>query len=87
MPQRSRPGSNPGSPPSSALQWFPGQAGGPAAAVQGLFEALMDEPKMLPKYYASQLESRSKHRVIADYIASMSDRYAMSLYNEVFGLS
>ena len=56
-------------------------------AVQGLFEALMEEPKMLPKYYASQLETRSKHRVIADYIASMSDRYAMSLYNEVFGLN
>lgn len=56
-------------------------------AVQGLCDALMDEPKMLPKYYASQLDSRSKHRVVADYIASMSDRFAMSLYNEVFGLS
>jgi dGTPase len=56
-------------------------------AVQGLLEALMEEPKMLPKYYALQLETRSKHRVIADYIASMSDRYAMSLYNEVFGLN
>lgn len=55
-------------------------------AVQGLFEALMDEPKMLPKYYLLQLESRSKHRVISDYIASMSDRYAMSLYKEVYGL-
>ncbi len=56
-------------------------------AVQGMFEALMEEPKMLPKYYALQLQTRSKHRVIADYIASMSDRYAMSLYNEVFGLN
>ena len=55
-------------------------------AVQGLFDALMDEPKMLPKYYAMQLEKRSQHRVIADYIASMSDRFAMTLYNEVFGL-
>lgn len=56
-------------------------------AVQGLFDALMEEPKILPKYYVLQLEKRSKHRVIADYIASMSDRYAMSLYNEVFGLN
>ncbi len=54
-------------------------------AVQGLFDALMDEPKMLPKYYALQLEARSKHRVIADYIASLSDRSAMQLYNEIFG--
>lgn len=54
-------------------------------AVQGLFEALMDEEKMLPKYYALQLNSRSKHRVIADYIASLSDRGAIKLYNEIFG--
>ncbi len=54
-------------------------------AVSGLFEALMEEPKMLPKYYALQLQTRSKHRVIADYIASLSDRAAMQLYNEIFG--
>ncbi len=54
-------------------------------AVEGLFTALMEEPKMLPNYYASQLASRNKHRVIADYIASLSDRSAMSLYNEIYG--
>ena len=36
-------------------------------------------------YYAKQLEIRDKHRVIADYMASMSDRFAMSLFNEVYG--
>jgi len=54
-------------------------------AVDGLFDALMDEPKMLPNYFAQQLEIRSKHRVIADYIASLSDRSAMQLYNEIYG--
>ena len=54
-------------------------------AIRGLFEALSEEPKMLPKYYAKQLEIRDKHRVIADYMASMSDRFAMSLFNEVYG--
>ena len=54
-------------------------------AVQGLFNALMDEPKMLPKYFLQQLDKRSKHRVIADYIASLSDRSAMQLYNEIYG--
>jgi len=54
-------------------------------AVIGLFNALMEEPKMLPRYYVEQLERRNKHRVIADYIASMSDRYAMKLYNELYG--
>ena len=54
-------------------------------AIIGLFNALMDEPKMLPRYYASQLETRRKHRVIADYMASMSDRFAMQFYNELYG--
>ncbi|MBN2870064.1 MAG: deoxyguanosinetriphosphate triphosphohydrolase [Campylobacterales bacterium] len=54
-------------------------------AIRGVFEALMEEPKMLPPYYLQQLELRNKHRVISDYIASMSDRYAMKLYNELYG--
>ncbi|MEA3372651.1 MAG: deoxyguanosinetriphosphate triphosphohydrolase [Campylobacterota bacterium] len=54
-------------------------------AIKGLFSALMEEPKMLPKYYARQLEERNKHRVIADYMASMSDRFAMELFREVYG--
>jgi dGTPase len=45
----------------------------------------MNEPKMLPPYYLKQLNLRNKHRVIADYIASMSDRGAMELYNELYG--
>ena len=40
---------------------------------------------MLPKFYRKQLEHRNKHRVIADYIASMSDRYALDFYNEMYG--
>lgn len=54
-------------------------------AIIGLFEAFLDEPKMLSSYYAKQLEHRNKHRVIADYMASMSDRYAMRLFKEVYG--
>ncbi len=54
-------------------------------AVEGLFTALMDEPKMLPSYYTMQLDIRAKHRVIADYIASLSDRSAMGLYHEIYG--
>jgi len=54
-------------------------------AIKGLFNALMEEPKMLPPYYLKQLDVRNKHRVISDYIASMSDRYAMQLFNELYG--
>lgn len=54
-------------------------------AIKGLYNALMEEEKMLPDFYYNQLEYRKKHRVVADYIASMSDRYAFSFYNEMYG--
>ncbi len=54
-------------------------------AVKGIYHALMEQEKMLPKFYYKQLDTRKKHRVIADYIASMSDRYALSFYNEIYG--
>lgn len=54
-------------------------------AIKGLYRGLMEEEKMLPKFYRKQLEHRNKHRVIADYIASMSDRYALDFYNEMYG--
>jgi dGTPase len=54
-------------------------------AIKGLYEGLMEEEKMLPDFYYKQLGTRNKHRVIADYIASMSDRYALSFYNEMYG--
>ena len=54
-------------------------------AIRGLYDALSDEPKMLPHYFRQQLDKRALHRVVADYIASMSDRFALSLYNELYG--
>ena len=54
-------------------------------AVKGLYKGLMEEEKMLPKFYYQQLQTRNKHRVVADYIASMSDRYALNFFNEMYG--
>ena len=54
-------------------------------AVNGLYKALMDDTNMLPEYYKNLLHVRNKHRVVADYIASMSDRYAIKLHNELYG--
>ena len=54
-------------------------------AIKGLYKGLMEEDKMLPRFYYDQLNSRKKHRVVADYIASLSDRYALNLYNEMYG--
>ena len=54
-------------------------------AIKGLYSGLMEEEKMLPEYYYKQLDVRSKHRVVADYIATMSDRHALSCHNEMYG--
>lgn len=54
-------------------------------AIKGLYSALMEEEKMLPKFYYEQLGTREKHRVVADCIAHMSDRHALSFYNEMYG--
>ncbi len=54
-------------------------------AVEGLYKALMRRPKLLSTYYYEQLKRRPKHRVVADFIAGMSDRYAFELYNEIYG--
>ena len=56
-----------------------------AKAIEGLYSALMQQPKMLPSEYAKALKKRPKHRVVADYIAGMSDRYALGLFNEIYG--
>ena len=54
-------------------------------AVKGLYKGLMEEEKMLPSFFYKQLSIRPKHRVVADYIASMSDRYALNFHNEMYG--
>jgi len=54
-------------------------------AVIGLYKGLMDDENMLPQFYHQQLDKRNKHRVVADYIASMSDRYALKFHNEMYG--
>ena len=54
-------------------------------AIKGLYSGLMQEEKMLPEFYYKQLRTRKKHRVVADYIAHMSDRHAISLHNEMYG--
>jgi len=54
-------------------------------AVKGIYKSLMEEQKLLPKFYYAQLDKRPHHRVVADYIASMSDRYALNFHNELYG--
>jgi dGTPase len=55
--------------------------------IKGLYKAFREDIHLLPLHQQELLEVRQKERVIADYIAAMTDRYAMKTYHEVYGLS
>ncbi len=52
--------------------------------IRALFEAYVAEPRQLPYEEQAKLESRSLHRVVCDYIAGMTDRYALQEYAKLF---
>lgn len=58
--------------------------------VQGLFKVYMDDVNLLPVNWKIQIDSNdpnSKARIIADYIAGMTDRFAIQEYNQLFSLN
>jgi dGTPase len=55
--------------------------------IQGLYKAFTEDKNLLPPYQKDLLEVRTKERVIADYIAAMTDRYALKTYHEMYGFS
>jgi dGTPase len=59
--------------------------------IEALFEAFMDDPGLLPTEYTTWVGLKEKPqgdagraRVVADYIAGMTDRYAISEHDRVF---
>ncbi len=58
--------------------------------VRGLFESFMEAPQCLPTTWQKQMESGDaahKARTVADYIAGMTDRYAIQEYQKVIDLN
>ena len=55
--------------------------------IQGLYKAFTEDKDLLPPYQKELFDVRKKERVIADYIAAMTDRYAMKTYHELYGFS
>jgi len=55
--------------------------------IQKLYEAFTEDIDLLPPPQKTLLEVRNKERVVADFIADMTDRYAMKTYHEIYGLS
>ena len=57
--------------------------------ITSLFELFMSEPSCLPSEWqhgSSQIKNASQARTIADYIAGMTDRYALLEYERLFDL-
>ncbi|WP_457607408.1 deoxyguanosinetriphosphate triphosphohydrolase family protein [Nitratifractor sp.] len=55
--------------------------------VRSLYRAFSEEEGLLPRAQRELFTRRHPRRVLADYIASMTDRYAMKTYHEIYGIS
>jgi dGTPase len=56
-----------------------------ARIIQSLFDAFIAEPRLLSPEHQQHVQ-RDGARAIADYIAGMTDRYAMREYRRLFGI-
>lgn len=52
--------------------------------LMGIHEAFLEKPELLPRVLSEDLETQPLERVICDYLAGMTDRYAMDLYSMLF---
>lgn len=55
-----------------------------ARFIKGLFNAYLKKPEQLPPATAVRLTRENTRRVICDYIAGMTDRYALDEYKKFF---
>lgn len=53
--------------------------------ISELFQAFMDDSRLLPPQFAPQSE-QSKARLVSDYIAGMTDRYAIREHRRIFAV-
>jgi dGTPase len=52
--------------------------------ITSLFNIYLDKPEQLPPTTQNRLKKDGSHRVICDYIAGMTDRYALDEYKKFF---
>ncbi len=55
-----------------------------ANIIRALFGAYMSEQLLLPNQFRVRIAEDGLHRVVADYISGMTDRYAFRQYNKLF---
>ena len=52
--------------------------------ITSLYNVYLDKPEQLPPSTHNRLKKEDKHQVICDYIAGMTDRYALDEYKKFF---
>lgn len=52
--------------------------------IELIFEAHIKRPELLPEFYISMLDSEGVERVVCDYVAGMTDGYAVGKFNELY---
>jgi dGTPase len=52
--------------------------------LRDLFHAYAEEPQQLPPHFQERMEEDGLHRVVCDYIAGMTDRFALDEHRKLF---
>ncbi len=52
--------------------------------VEGLFKYYMNNPRKMSQEYMKICENEGKERAVADYIAGMTDHYAITVYSDIY---
>ena len=52
--------------------------------VERLYDYFLRYPKKMPKLYTEMAQSEPLERCVCDYIAGMTDRYALNVFKEIF---
>ncbi len=51
--------------------------------IRQLYRQLVQTPSLLPEEYFSEIEKDGVHRVVCDYVAGMTDRYAVKVFRSI----
>jgi len=52
--------------------------------LRDLFQSFVQEPGQLPPHFHEPLERHGVHRAVCDYIAGMTDRFALDEHEKLF---
>lgn len=52
--------------------------------LEALFKAYQQDPNILPSRYRERMKAEGKERIICDYVAGMTDRFAIDEYGKLF---